>query len=77
MLDQRIFFLTYHHRDLYIHQIRREKTMDIDEVQYLSENELVSIVPNFKHPEIHLIRGSIGPFLPLVPLQVPMWMVCL
>lgn len=77
MLDQRIFFLTYHHRDLYIHQIRQEKTMDIDEVQYLSENELVSIVPNFKHPEIHLIRGSIGPFLPLVPLQVPMWMVCL
>lgn len=51
--------------------------MDIDEVQYLSENELVSIVPNFKHPEIHLIRGSVGPFLPLVPLQVPMWMVCL
>lgn len=49
--------------------------MDIDEVQYLSENELVSVVPNFKHPEIHLIRGSVGPFLPLVPLQVPMWMV--
>ena len=51
-------------------------TMDIDEVQYLSENELISVVPNFKHPEIHLIRGSVGPFLPLVPLQVPMWMVC-
>ena len=52
------------------------ETMDIDEVQYLSENELISVVPNFKHPEIHLIRGSVGPFLPLVPLQVPMWMVC-
>jgi hypothetical protein len=50
--------------------------MDIDEVQYLSENEFISVVPNFKHPEIHLIRGSVGPFLPLVPLQVPMWMVC-
>ncbi len=50
--------------------------MDIDEVQYLSENELISVVPNFKHPEIHLIRGSVGPFLPLVPLQVPIWMVC-
>ena len=50
--------------------------MDIDEVQYLSENELISVVPNFKHPEIHLIRGSVGPFLPLVPLKVPMWMVC-
>ena len=49
--------------------------MDIDEVQYLSENELISVVPNFKHPEIHLIRGSVGPFLPLVPLQVPIWMV--
>jgi len=48
--------------------------MDIDEVQYLSENEFISVVPNFKHPEIHLIRGSVGPFLPLVPLQVPMWM---
>lgn len=49
--------------------------MDIDEVQYLSENEFISVVPNFKHPEIHLIRGSVGPFLPLVPLKVPMWMV--
>jgi hypothetical protein len=49
--------------------------MDIDEVQYLSENEYISVVPNFKHPEIHLIRGSVGPFLPLMPLQVPMWMV--
>jgi hypothetical protein len=45
-------------------------------VQYLSENEFISVVPNFKHPEIHLIRGSVGPFLPLVPLQVPIWMVC-
>lgn len=50
--------------------------MDIDEVQYLSENELISVVPNFKHPEIHLIRGTVGPFLPLIPLKVPMWMVC-
>jgi len=57
-------------------RIQSNKTMDIDEVQYLSENELISVVPNFKHPEIHLIRGSVGPFLPLVPLQVPMWMVC-
>ncbi len=57
-------------------RIESNKTMDIDEVQYLSENEFISVVPNFKHPEIHLIRGSVGPFLPLVPLQVPMWMVC-
>lgn len=54
----------------------KKRDMDIDEVQYLSENEFISVVPNFKHPEIHLIRGSVGPFLPLVPLQVPMWMVC-
>ena len=74
MLDQRIVFLTSIHTSS---SVIDEKTMDIDEVQYLSENELVSIVPNFKHPEIHLIRGSVGPFLPLVPLQVPMWMVCL
>ena len=56
--------------------VQLNKIMDIDEVQYLSENEFISVVPNFKHAEIHLIRGSVGPFLPLVPLQVPMWMVC-
>ncbi len=70
MLDNRIYLLLSRKR------IQSNKTMDIDEVQYLSENEFISVVPNFKHPEIHLIRGSVGPFLPLVPLQVPMWMVC-
>jgi hypothetical protein len=73
MLDNRIYLLLSHARK---RRIQSNKTMDIDEVQYLSENEFISVVPNFKHPEIHLIRGSVGPFLPLVPLQVPMWMVC-
>ncbi|CAF0767066.1 unnamed protein product [Didymodactylos carnosus] len=48
--------------------------MDIEEVQYLSENEYVSIVPNFSHPVIHLIKGSVGPFQPTTPLNVPLWM---
>lgn len=47
--------------------------MDPDEVEYLSENSLITIIPNFNLNTIHLISGDIGPFRASIPIQVPIW----
>ena len=47
--------------------------MDPREVEFLSEKQMVSIVPNFTAPEMFLISGTIGPFRPGLPVQVPIW----
>ena len=47
--------------------------MDPREVEFLSEKQMVSIVPNFTFPEMHLISGTVGPFRAGLPLQVPIW----
>lgn len=48
--------------------------MDPCEVEFLSEKELVSIVPNFSFDTIHLISGSVGPFRAGLPVKVPIWL---
>lgn len=43
--------------------------------EFLSEDTLIEIVPNFKYPEVlNLINGDFGPFKPAMPTQVPIWM---
>ncbi|XP_046337681.1 DNA replication complex GINS protein PSF2-like [Haliotis rufescens] len=49
-------------------------SMDPSEVEFLAEKELVTIVPNFAQDKIYLISGDVGPFVPSIPLQVPLWM---
>lgn len=48
--------------------------MDPPEIEFLAENELISIIPNFSQGKIHLICGDLGPFTPSMPLQVPIWL---
>lgn len=48
--------------------------MNPDELEFLGENSIVGIVPNFSFDPIHLISGSIGPFRAGLPLHVPLWM---
>ncbi|XP_004600886.1 DNA replication complex GINS protein PSF2 isoform X3 [Sorex araneus] len=48
--------------------------MDVAEVEFLAEKELVTIIPNFSLDKIYLIGGELGPFLPGLPLQVPLWL---
>jgi len=47
--------------------------MDHADVEFLAENERVKIVPNFKHETMYLISGDFGPFIPGLPVEVPMW----
>lgn len=47
----------------------------MDFCEFLSEDELIEIVPNFNHDKVlHLINGDFGPFTPAVPVKVPLWM---
>lgn len=47
----------------------------MDLCDFLAEDELIEIVPNFKYDQIlNLINGDFGPFAPAIPTRIPMWM---
>lgn len=48
--------------------------MDPNEVEFIGEKQLVSVVPNFNFGQIHLISGSVGPFRAGLPVNVPIWL---
>lgn len=53
--------------------IRLQAQMDICE--FLAEEELIEIIPSFKYPKkLTLITGDFGPFIPSIPIKVPLWM---
>lgn len=47
--------------------------MDPEEVEFLGEKHLVSIVPSFTSESVHLIQGDYGPFRAGLPIRVPLW----
>ncbi|XP_022918285.1 probable DNA replication complex GINS protein PSF2 isoform X2 [Onthophagus taurus] len=47
--------------------------MDPEEVEFLSEKTLITIIPTFNSNVIHLIQGDIGPFRASLPITVPLW----
>ncbi len=46
----------------------------ISELEFLSESCLIEIIPNFKSEELKLICGTFGPFKPMKPVKVPVWL---
>lgn len=47
----------------------------MDLCDFLAEDELIEIVPNFKSNQVlNLINGDFGPFAPAIPTKVPIWM---
>ncbi|GAB5369265.1 hypothetical protein AAMO2058_001390500 [Amorphochlora amoebiformis] len=48
--------------------------LGIECIEFLAQDELITILPKFKMPEINLIAGSIGPFEPQHPVDVPLWL---
>lgn len=47
----------------------------MDFCEFLAEEELIEIIPNFRYPKkLNLISGDFGPFMPSVPIKVPIWM---
>ncbi|CAH8573141.1 unnamed protein product [Schistosoma margrebowiei] len=47
--------------------------MNPAELEFLSEEEGLTIVPKFKLDAIKLLNTTIGPFFPNVPTVVPLW----
>lgn len=47
--------------------------MNPEELEFIGENSIVGIIPNFSFDAIHLISGSIGPFRAGMALHVPLW----
>lgn len=48
--------------------------MEPSEIEFLAENEMVTIIPNFNYGKIFLVSGEIGPFRAGMPLKVPIWL---
>lgn len=44
------------------------------EIQFYAEDEIVTILPNFKLDQLQLIRDTYGPFKPQLPVDVPLWL---
>lgn len=48
--------------------------MDPYEVEFIGENRIVSIIPNFTYDKFFLICGEFGPFRAGLPMNVPLWL---
>lgn len=48
--------------------------MDPFEIEFIGENRISSIIPNFSHDKIFLICGEFGPFRAGLPMNVPLWL---
>ena len=48
--------------------------MNPAEVEFLTENQTIQVIPNFSHDRLYLICGEVGPFRPGIPVTVPLWM---
>ncbi|CAM9384223.1 unnamed protein product, partial [Discosporangium mesarthrocarpum] len=44
------------------------------ELEFVAEDQLIEIVPKFKHGILHLIQGDFGPFVPQTRVRVPLWL---
>ncbi|KAL5112093.1 DNA replication complex GINS protein PSF2 [Taenia crassiceps] len=47
--------------------------MDPNELEFLAECELVTIVPRIRMESIDLMETQVGPFYPNIPTDVPFW----
>lgn len=48
--------------------------MNPAEVEFLAENQIIQVIPNFSHSALYLICGEVGPFRPGIAVNVPLWM---
>jgi len=45
-----------------------------NEIEFLAEDESITIIPNFNLDTLSLINGDYGPFKPSIPIKVPLWL---
>lgn len=47
-----------------------------NQLEFIAQEEKVQIVPNFSSGRIAMLTGECGPFEPLTPVEVPLWVAC-
>ena len=45
-----------------------------EEMEFLAEFGVLTIIPNFQQEQLYLIGGDVGPFRPALPVEVPIWL---
>lgn len=45
-----------------------------EEMEFLAEDQLQTVVPLVSHDIFHLIQGDFGPLRPPLPCDVPLWL---
>lgn len=50
--------------------------LTLQDLEFFSQEVMITIVPNFTETAITLIRGKFGPFIAQRPLEVPLWLAC-
>lgn len=71
-----LWLLAANFRNQDLRLLKRQKSeilMDPEEVEFLGEKQLVTIIPSFTSEPIHLISGDFGPFRAGLPVKVPLW----
>ncbi|XP_062501460.1 DNA replication complex GINS protein PSF2-like [Corticium candelabrum] len=48
--------------------------MDAEEVEFVAEKCVITILPNFSENRVYMIGGDYGPFNPSLPVDVPLWL---
>ena len=48
--------------------------INASELDYISENYLIEIIPNFHSEKISLVSGDYGPFKPNRIIKIPLWL---
>jgi GINS complex subunit 2 len=49
-------------------------SLDPEELEFLAEDTMVTIIPSVKYPVLYMLTGDIGPMEPSIPVEVPLWL---
>eukprot|EP00831_Metopus_contortus_P037297 TRINITY_DN2938_c0_g1_i1.p1 TRINITY_DN2938_c0_g1~~TRINITY_DN2938_c0_g1_i1.p1 ORF type:complete len:280 (-),score=67.95 TRINITY_DN2938_c0_g1_i1:125-964(-) len=52
----------------------QKKNSTLQESEFLAENTLIEVIPNFMGDKLKFISGDFGPFKPGRPVSVPLWL---
>jgi GINS complex subunit 2 len=51
-----------------------EGELKLSEIEFIAQDEPITILPTFQSDEMEFVSGTFGPFEPLVPVVVPLWL---
>jgi hypothetical protein len=54
-------------------RVKNLKIMEDPQI-FISQEEKIVIVPAFRSPKLSFLSGEFGPFDPLTPIEVPLWL---